>query len=135
MSRPFKIFLAIALLALAGFLAWRFLFNASNSPTARQAPEVVETDSSIEVSDRPNPEPNPETFTEAVRVATSAAELTQTAQTLEEWAAVGVQWDDAMQLMMKVPEDHEQYEIAQDRIPTYQANRDYAFTNAELLEP
>ena len=77
----------------------------------------------------------PQPFAEAVRNATSAAELTQTAQTPEEWSVVAIKWDDAMQLMMKVPEDHEQYAIAQDRIPTYQANRDYAFTNAGLLEP
>ncbi|MEL6385373.1 MAG: hypothetical protein AAFQ89_23495 [Cyanobacteria bacterium J06626_18] len=136
MSKPFKIFLLVALLALTGFLAWKFLLNASGPTTALQTqPEVEETPSSDSPDNSPEDNPTPQPFTEAVRTATSAAELTQTAQTTEEWSTVGVQWDNAMQLMMKVPEDHEQYAIAQDRIPTYQANRDYAFTNAGLLEP
>lgn len=135
MSKPFKIFLAIASVILAGFLAWKFFLNASSPTTARQPQSDLEAPASENAGNSPTADPTLQSFAEAVRHAMSAAESTQTAQTPEEWAAIGVQWDNAMQLMMKVPEDHEQYAIAQDRIPTYQANRDYAFTNAGLLEP
>ena len=121
MSKPFKIFLVVALLAVAGLLAWKFLLPSSSETTASQPSQPAATDL--------------EPFAEAVRTATRAAEQTQTAQTTEEWATVAVQWDNAMQFMMKVPEEHEQYAIAQNRIPIYQDNRDYAFTNAGLLEP
>lgn len=142
MSKSFKISLVVALLVLMGVLAWRFLFNVSDqtpaSPPA-QPEETIPSDSAAINSGNANSgntnSVNAEPFAEAVRTATRAAELTQTAQTPEEWAAVGVEWDNAMQLMMKVSADHERYAIAQDRIPTYQANRDYAFTNAGLLEP
>lgn len=127
MSKPFKIFLVVALLATVGFLLGKILLQPSGQTLAPTANPDAETTTAAVAQ--------PEPFAEAVRNATSAAELTQTAQTPEAWAEVGVQWDTAMQFMMKVPQEHEQYAIAQDRIPTYQANRDYAFTNAGLLEP
>lgn len=135
MSRPFKYFLLAFSLTLIGFLAWKVLFDISSPTTAQPLSASVETPPAQDASNRPVPASEAEPFAAAVQNATSAAALTQTAQTTAEWAAVGVQWDNAMQLMMKVSADHEQYEIAQDRIPTYQANRDYAFTNAGLIEP
>ncbi|MGD1904538.1 MAG: hypothetical protein ACFB0C_00930 [Leptolyngbyaceae cyanobacterium] len=129
MSKSFKIFLVAALLALTGFLAWKFLLSPSSEPTVNTPAETTEE------TEPQTPTARPEPFGEAVRTATMAAELTQTATTPEEWSEVGVLWDSAMQFMMKVPEDHAQYGTAQDRIATYAGNRDYAFTNAGLLDP
>jgi hypothetical protein len=104
---------------------------AEGSVTVATAHEPGEETQSAAVD---APAKNAEPFVEAVRVATRAAELVQGAQTQAEWAQIGVQWDTAMQLMIKVAADYEKYAIAQDRIPTYQINRDYAFTQAGLLK-
>ena len=131
MSRFPKIFLTIVLLAGTGCSIFQDLTGAGQPGTEQQA-----SNQSVESGDATLPnELEPEPFAEAVRLATNAAELAQAAQTNEEWGKVGVQWDEAAQFMMKVPEEHEQYAIAQDRIPTYQKNRDEALIRAGLLSP
>ncbi|HIK32766.1 MAG TPA: hypothetical protein IGS17_13265 [Oscillatoriales cyanobacterium M59_W2019_021] len=65
-------------------------------------------------------------FPEAVRKATSAAQLTQTASTSQEWGQVVADWQAAIELMQSVPESNPKYSVAQDRIPMYQKNLEYA---------
>lgn len=71
----------------------------------------------------------PDPFAEGVRTASKAAELTQTAQSPDDWLEVTRQWNVAVQLMMDVPVGHNQYELAQSRVPEYKKNRNYAFSN------
>ncbi len=56
-----------------------------------------------------------DSFQEAVRKATEAAALGQTAETESEWEAIAKLWQTAADLMRAVPADHPQYEIAQQR--------------------
>jgi len=127
MSQLTKICLIFFLLTGASCSILRGLTGSDSEPAAL---DVAPQGAGVAVSNG-----QPEPFAEAVRLATGAANLAQTAQTTEEWGQVGVKWDEAAQFMLKVPENHEQYSIAQDRIPTYQKNRDDALTRAGLLSP
>ncbi|WP_448561831.1 hypothetical protein [Trichothermofontia sp.] len=70
--------------------------------------------------------PAADPFREAVNRATSAAQLTQTARTRQEWETVAAQWREAIALMQAVPADSPNYATAQDRAVAYQKNLTYA---------
>lgn len=79
----------------------------------------------------PNPSPSAaipraEAFRRAVNRAMSAAELTQTAASREEWRTVAMWWQEAIDLMKMVPITNEKHQIAQDRIGEYGRNLEYA---------
>lgn len=67
-----------------------------------------------------------DSFREAVNAAMKAAQLTQSAQTPEDWAVIVSLWDTAIAQMAAVPSDSPNYQTAQDRLGSYPANRDYA---------
>jgi hypothetical protein len=69
-------------------------------------------------------------FAEAVRKATSAAEATQNATTPEQWQAVAADWEAAINLMQAVPQDNPNYQTAQQKVTEYQKNLEYARRNA-----
>lgn len=75
-------------------------------------------------------QPNPD-FAEAVRKATSAAKLAQTAKTKAEWTTVAAEWQAASALMQKVPADSPNASIAQNRAPQYAQNAAIARANAQ----
>ncbi|MBC6472865.1 MAG: hypothetical protein GDA48_08620 [Hormoscilla sp. GM102CHS1] len=62
----------------------------------------------------------------AINKSTSAAELTQTAQTKADWETLASKWSEAIELMKIVPSDHPEYERAQQKIVEYQRNLEYA---------
>jgi hypothetical protein len=70
--------------------------------------------------------PEVDPFKEAINQATIAAELTQSAQSKLEWEKVANHWKNALEFMKKVPSDHSNSAIAQDRVIQYQKNLDYA---------
>jgi parvulin-like peptidyl-prolyl isomerase len=65
-------------------------------------------------------------FHEAVYNATSAANLTQTAQSPQEWDTVAERWQKAIAFMQAVPSDSRNYQIARSRVSEYQRNLEYA---------
>jgi serine/threonine-protein kinase len=65
-------------------------------------------------------------FRDALNTATKAAQLTQSAQTPEDWAVIVALWDAAIDQMAAVPTDSPNYPTAQDRLSSYPANRRYA---------
>jgi hypothetical protein len=75
--------------------------------------------------------PTNDPFPEAVRKASSAAQLTQTASTSEEWGQVATDWQSAIELMQAVPESSPNYSVAQQRVPVYQKNLQYAQKRAQ----
>lgn len=91
-------------------------------PAATQAPaaEAPKTESSAPATPVDDP------FPAAVRKATSAAQLTQTASTPQDWTQVAADWQSAIELMQSVPESNPKYSVAQERIPVYQKNLEYA---------
>ncbi|MBD2577875.1 peptidylprolyl isomerase [Oscillatoria sp. FACHB-1406] len=69
-------------------------------------------------------------FHEAVNNAMSAATLTQSARSTEEWQTVAERWQKAISFMQAVPDNNPKYEVARDRIGEYQKNLDYAQSRA-----
>lgn len=74
--------------------------------------------------------PKLQAFRWAVNRAMSAAELTQTARTQEEWQTVATWWEEAVDFMKSVPRSHERYQLAQEKIQEYQKNQQYAESQA-----
>ena len=71
-------------------------------------------------------------FALGVGAAIEASERTQVAQSAEEeWQEIAELWQTAIAQMEAVPEDHPQYEVAQDRAESYQANLQYAQQQAQ----
>lgn len=68
-------------------------------------------------------------FTQGVSHAMKAAELTQEANTKEEWIKVALLWQQAISAMQSVPAHHSQYGLAQQKVKEYTRNRQYAETN------
>jgi hypothetical protein len=73
-------------------------------------------------------------FRDGVNRAMSAAELTQTANSPEEWGLVAGLWQEAINLMENVPNSSEQYAVAQQKMQEYPDNLKYAQQKAEELE-
>lgn len=71
-------------------------------------------------------------FSQAVDNATAAAELTQGAQSREEWKDVAQLWQGAIQSLSRIHEEAEVYDLAQEKISEYQVNLEYAQTNASI---
>ena len=77
--------------------------------------------------------PNSDPFGEAVKQATSAANLTQTAKTPEQWVQVAKHWQEAIAFMEAVPQNNANYDMAQVKVIEYQNNLQYAQKNAGLI--
>ncbi|OKH35411.1 hypothetical protein NIES2119_20545 [[Phormidium ambiguum] IAM M-71] len=71
-------------------------------------------------------QPSLDSFKEAVNQAMSAAKLTQTAKTKEEWNQVVSLWEKAIAHLNLVPQTHPNYAKAQQKITEYQRNLEYA---------
>lgn len=67
-----------------------------------------------------------EAFRWAVNRAMSAAELTQTASSKDEWSTIASWWEDAIDLMKSVPRTHPKHELAQQKVQEYQQKLEYA---------
>ncbi|UCJ12253.1 MAG: hypothetical protein JWS08_21615 [Phormidium sp. PBR-2020] len=65
-------------------------------------------------------------FRDAVNQAINASDLTQTAQTAEEWQEVVDAWNAAITGMENVPDSHEQSDLARQKALEYRQNLNYA---------
>ncbi len=99
---------------------------AAELPGASQTPaNALETDPDEEGADA-----GVDAFAEAVRIAEQAAIEGQRATTATTWLDLAARWQQASDLMSEIPAGSEEYEIAQDRIQTYQANSQAALRQA-----
>jgi len=73
-------------------------------------------------------------FREAVNQAMSAAKLTQTAKTVQQWNIVAHQWLEAIELMRSVPPSSAKYSIAVQKAGEYARNLAYAQRNVERAQ-
>lgn len=73
-------------------------------------------------------------FAQAVRLAQEAAADGQAADTPAEWLDLAARWQRASDLMAQVPPESDNYQVAQDRVATYQTNSDQALLQAEQLQ-
>ena len=70
--------------------------------------------------------PPQEAFRVGVNQATNAANLTQSAQSEQEWTQVANYWQQAIFLMSTVTPNSKHYQVAQDKLTEYQNYLDYA---------
>jgi len=107
--------------------------EASDPDTS--APSITEQDREPESTDtqisRISRNRDEESFLQAVRVAQAAVIGGETAETSEEWEALAERWQEAADLMAAVSSNSTRYEVAQDRIEIYEANREIALDEAE----
>ncbi|MCT7983770.1 hypothetical protein NG796_10715 [Laspinema sp. A4] len=97
------------------------LFTATAAPPAESISESAE--------ENPNP------VSQAIAQATSAANLTQTAATWEEWDRVIQHWQEAIARLKTVSIEHPHRDFAQTRLPVYQKNLTYARQQFDRLDP
>jgi hypothetical protein len=106
--------------AIAFYIGWQYLFRPQ--PTAAPVPAIS-----------PSPTvsiPQPKPFPEAVKAATQAAQLAQTAKTPSEWQLVAQKWQTAATLMKSVPSNSAQFNLARQKAIEYENNFQYAKANA-----
>lgn len=76
-----------------------------------------------------------DTFRWAVNRAMSAAEITQIAQTKDEWLTVVDWWKESIQLMQSVTYTSEDRKVAQEKAKEYQQNLAYAQRKSQTEDP
>ncbi|MCT7973118.1 hypothetical protein [Laspinema olomoucense] len=137
--------LVILIVGLGGGAAYWFLMKGQQNPTpasdsadpAAEAPAPATAPAAAPTpapatAPAAAPTPAPATapaansFAEAVRRASQAAEQSLTAQTQAEWNQIAVLWQEASDLMSQVPENSPNYSAAQPRVGQYQQNADSA---------
>ncbi|MBD2577523.1 hypothetical protein [Oscillatoria sp. FACHB-1406] len=108
-------------------IALAFYFGVKHLPLAPQTetflPTVTPSLSAPIVQSDP--------FAEAVKSATTAAQLAQVAKTSSDWQLVAQQWQTAATLMNSVPSDRVQFNLARQKAVEYEKNFQYARKNAE----
>ncbi|KKD35465.1 hypothetical protein [Limnoraphis robusta] len=72
---------------------------------------------------------------QAMNKAQSAANLTQTAKSYDQWNQVYSGWKDAISLLENLPESHQKSDFAQQKITEYQSNLDYAKQQMTRTDP
>ncbi|MGC1245319.1 MAG: hypothetical protein WA865_03830 [Spirulinaceae cyanobacterium] len=160
MSKPFKYLLAVLAVIAVGLGLWQvyniFFANSGGEeevvgePPAGEAPAATTEESPAAITEESpaatteespatvapaNPPasetPTSETpFRDGVNNATEAANLTQTAQTQQEWQEVATLWQNAIALMKAVPEGDANYQVAQEKVGEYEGYLQYAQQNA-----
>ncbi|MEB3279008.1 MAG: hypothetical protein VKK42_08845 [Lyngbya sp.] len=74
-------------------------------------------------------------FNLAMNKAKSAANLTQTAKSYEQWNQVYSDWQDAISLLENIPASHQKSDLALQKITEYQSNLDYAKKQITRTDP
>ncbi|MBP0020122.1 MAG: peptidylprolyl isomerase [Cyanobacteria bacterium SBLK] len=120
--------LALIPLALTGWsIGAVFGFGTQKSPFSTRATEAdPPAQAKAETAKAPLGVPQKEAFRVAVNHAISAAELTQTAATPEDWDKVSQNWQQAIALMRVVPVNDDYYTVARKKVIEYQSYLEYA---------
>jgi hypothetical protein len=119
--------ISAALLLLLGWVVysnWGSIAPASLSQKSPPAPAPSAA----------SPDPKPQIadpFAAAVQVATQASQDGLVARTSAEWLALATRWQEASDLMAKVPSTDSRYLTAQNRVTVYQQNREAALLKAK----
>ncbi|GAB4291252.1 MAG: hypothetical protein Fur0025_26430 [Oscillatoriaceae cyanobacterium] len=93
----------------------------ATTPTATAPATPTPTPTAAAPATTPTTKQTSVELIQAVRKANQAWELTQQAQSAQEWEQIATLWREASQEMAKVPPEDSRYDIAQDRIGRYEA--------------
>lgn len=129
LAKKLLIILLIPLVAVGVYLFSKLpeLKETTPVPVAFQAPSVMPTP--ITPASPATSSLQRDFFGEAVNKAMSAATITQSAKSKDDWNSVVSQWQEAIALMKAVPSSHPRYPVAQQKSLEYQRNLDYAQKN------
>jgi hypothetical protein len=125
---------------------WRHLSKAPNKRSLPLLPVAILClaigttvgITTLKDSNLPNLQPSPsqtEAFRWAVNRAMSAAEITQTAETQDEWLTVVDWWKEAIQLMESVAFTNDEHKRAQEKVREYKENLAYAQRQSQAKNP
>lgn len=119
---PLSLWIGIASVSAACTAPLAVLFPATAptpaapaSPSASPAPRVTTSPAPV-----PSPALKTDAYQEAIGAATGAVNISQTAVGREDWRLAASRWERAIQLLQRVPKDHPQYAVAQQKLPQYQ---------------
>lgn len=121
-----------AILLLSGTLAFIGVGCSHNSLANRaSAPTPLASSAPASPTPRTSPanQPSANTITpyeRALDAAYSAAVITQSATSPEDWKLVANRWKEAIELLKSVPKSSPQHAIAQSKVAEYQRNLGYA---------
>jgi hypothetical protein len=129
LAKKLLIILLIPLVAVGVYLFSKLpeLKETTPVPIASQAPSVTPTP--ITSASPATSSLQRDFFGEAVNKAMSAATITQSAKSKDDWNLVVSQWQEAIALMEAVPSSHPRYPVAQQKSIEYKRNLDYALKN------
>ncbi len=104
--------------------------QAEIKPTSVQSNTAAQTNNVPQTVNSVSPSPSPlvgsvssaDAFVEAVRLAESTSQTSQSAKSSAEWLGLAAQWQKASDLMATVPSTDNRYKTAQDRVATYRKN-------------
>ena len=112
-----------------------WLPNDSSEPSATSSPPSIATNPSVEQASPPVVNPSPlitptkepslspqETYERGLDAAESAASIALSAQSLSDWQLVINRWQEAIELLQKVPSSSSYYAIAKTKMSQYQRN-------------
>lgn len=103
--------------------------SQSDSPqTTAESPNQATSPSTPSPSPPSSSTPSPlsDPFPEAMDIAMSAATITQSAISPDDWKLVAKQWQSAIALLTSVPTSHPKKQLATQKITEYQRNLAYA---------
>jgi len=106
---------------------WTFLKAQVQLQSTTTTPQDVPRD--------PDNLPEFDAFNQSVRLATQAANGGKTATTYAEWLDLANRWQQASDLMKRIPLDHPRYTEAQERVLSYRQNSEVALAKANMLTP
>ncbi len=113
------------------FSKWSELPKTRSVAVSSQVPSVTIAPTA---STSPMASLQADSFSEGVKKAMNAAQLTQSAKTKGEWNQVANEWESAIALMKIVPESSQNYALAQKKAIEYQGNLDYANRAGNLAQ-
>jgi hypothetical protein len=130
LAKKLLIILLIPLVAVGIYLFSRLPELKETIPVAidSQSPSVTPTP--IASTSSATSSPQHDFFGEAVNKAMSAATITQSATSKDDWNLVASQWQEAIALMKAVPGASPNYALAQKKVVEYQPNLEYALSAA-----
>lgn len=108
---------------------------AAAQPTAAQPPAATPEPETPEVADAPTSPPLNDPYPDAINRASRAFNLSQSAQSQDDWRLVAARWQQAIELMAAVPSASPNHNVAQQKLTEYRRNLSYAREQAATPIP
>lgn len=117
--------------------------SASDTPSAQaETQETNPGSSDLTTNSQPQTDntaneqtPQPDTYPDAIKKASLALTLTESAQSIDDWRLVAGRWQQAIDLLESVPTSSEHHSSVASKLTIYRNKRDNALTQANQPVP